>query len=87
MEYDILNSILTDTVGSIFEEELVYGSQGRTPLKIYTPKLVFDSKIKTKNRIFILIKYIFSNTFLRRRKKIWFKRHKKIKLKCISSIR
>ena len=44
MEIDILNIILTDTVGSIFNDDTVYGSQGRTPFKMYTPKLIIDGK-------------------------------------------
>lgn len=42
MEFDILNIILTDTVGSLFNDDIVYGSQGRTPFKMYTPKLIMD---------------------------------------------
>ena len=42
MEFDILNILLTDTVGSLFNDDIVYGSQGRTPFKMYTPKLIMD---------------------------------------------
>ena len=43
MEFDILNTILTDTVGSLFNDDLLYGGKAQTPFKLYTPKLIVDS--------------------------------------------
>lgn len=36
MDFDILNGILTDTVGSLFEDTLVYGNTEHT-FKTYSP--------------------------------------------------
>lgn len=36
MEFDILNSILTDTVGSLFDDNIVFEGKS-TPFKTYTP--------------------------------------------------
>jgi hypothetical protein len=62
MEFDILNIILTDTVGSVFNDDIVYGSQGRTPFKMYTPKLIIDGN---KKRFKIYSKLVSRGNYIR----------------------
>ena len=46
VEYTIMNNLISFTVGSLFEDQIVYNGTGQeTPFRMFTPKYFADCKI------------------------------------------